>query len=87
MREKYGLDAVVAGETDEWKRILRLRNWIHTHIKIENDNPTRTRRRRSPFWIPLWREACSSALTSASCRTPLLNSFGYVTRRLGADRD
>jgi len=38
LRERYGLDAVVAGETDEWKRILLLRHWIKSKIEIENDS-------------------------------------------------
>lgn len=28
----YGLDAVMAGETDEWERILLLRHWIRLNI-------------------------------------------------------
>ncbi len=84
LREKYGLDAVVAGETDEWMRILLLRNWIHAHIRIENDHPTPTR--QEPFAI------LDAALAGGAfecthfsiVQHAVLNSFGYVTRRLGA---
>ncbi|MDX2441154.1 MAG: hypothetical protein QNK40_11470 [Desulfobacterales bacterium] len=33
---KYQLDAVFNGETDEFKRMLLLRHWIKTVIKIED---------------------------------------------------
>ena len=34
LREKYQLDTIFHGETDELKRILLLRNWIRVHISI-----------------------------------------------------
>ena len=34
--EKYQLDTVFHGETDEFKRILLLRNWIKAVIKIDD---------------------------------------------------
>ena len=43
LRERYGLDKVVEGEADELKRILLLRHWIASSIRIDNDNPTPTR--------------------------------------------
>ena len=43
LRKRYGLDDVLAGENDEWKRILLLRHWIRSHIEIDNENPTQTR--------------------------------------------
>ena len=43
LRETYHLDDVVKNETDEWRRMLLLRHWIKSNIKIENDNPTQTR--------------------------------------------
>jgi len=39
LKEKYQLDTVFHGETDELKRILLLRNWIKKHIKIDNVGP------------------------------------------------
>jgi hypothetical protein len=43
LRARYGLGVVVAGETDEWKRIVLLRHWIRSNIAIDNHNPTQTR--------------------------------------------
>jgi hypothetical protein len=34
--DKYQLDMVVLGETDEFKRFLLLRHWIKTTIKIDD---------------------------------------------------
>ena len=39
LRAKYQLDTVFHGETDELKRILLLRNWIKSQIKIDNEGP------------------------------------------------
>ena len=36
LKEKYQLDTVFHGEEDELKRILLLRHWIKTVIKIED---------------------------------------------------
>ncbi len=37
--EKYQLDTIFHGETDEFKRILLLRHWIKTVISIEDHSP------------------------------------------------
>ena len=42
LRARYGLDEVLVGETDEWKRILLLRHWLWSNIRIDNHHPTRT---------------------------------------------
>ena len=36
LREKYQLDTIFHGETDEFKRILMLRHWIRTVISIDD---------------------------------------------------
>ncbi len=84
LREKYGLDAVVAGETDEWKRILRLRNWIHMHIRIENEHPTRTRQEAFAILDSALAGGVFECTHFSIVQDAVLNSFGYVTRRLGA---
>ncbi len=43
LRERYELDKVVAGETDEFRRILLLRHWIFSTIRVDNEHPTPTR--------------------------------------------
>lgn len=83
LRERYGLDAVVAGETDEWKRILLLRHWIRSNIAIDNDNPTKTRADTFAI-IDAALEGGKFHCTHFSIvQHAVLNSFGYVTRRLG----
>ena len=83
LKQRYNLEKVVEGETDEWKRILLLRHWIRANIEIENANPAETR--GDPFGI------LDSALAGGRFHCThysrvlhaVLNSFGYVTRRLG----
>lgn len=83
LKQRYDLEKVVEGETDEWQRMLLLRHWIRANIEIENANPAETR--GDPFGI------LDSALTGGRFHCThfsrvlhaVLNSFGYVTRRLG----
>ena len=83
LKERYGLEEVVRGEENEWQRILLLRNWIRSNIEIDNYNPSETR--GDPFAI------LDSALQGGRFHCThfsrvlhaVLNSFGYVTRRLG----
>lgn len=83
LKQRYNLEEVVAGESDEWKRILLLRHWIRANIEIENVTPAETR--GDPFGI------LDSALQGGRFHCThfsrvlhaVLNSFGYVTRRLG----
>jgi hypothetical protein len=84
LREKYGLDAVVAGEADEWMRILLLRNWIHAHIRIENEHPTRTRLETFAILDAALAGGAFECTHFSIVQHAVLNSFGYVTRRLGA---
>lgn len=83
--EKYRLDTVFHGETDEFKRILLLRHWIKSVIKI-ND-----------FGDPypgdgFAEEILDNALKGQgyhcghfmTVQNAVLNAFGYVTRTLGA---
>lgn len=37
LRDEYRLDEVVAGERDEFRRILRLRHWVHTRWSFDFD--------------------------------------------------
>ena len=83
LHSRYRLDDAVTGENDEWKRILLLRHWIKSNIEIDNNNPTKTR--GDTFAI------LDAALVGGKfhcthfsiVQHAVLNSFGYVTRRLG----
>ena len=37
LREEYRLDDVVAGEASEFRRMLKLRHWVHSRWHIDND--------------------------------------------------
>ena len=83
LRSRYGLDAVVAGESDEWKRILLLRHWIKSNIAIENDNPTQTRGDTFAILDAALKGGKFHCTHFSIVQHAVLNSFGYVTRRLG----
>jgi hypothetical protein len=83
--EKYHLDTIFHGETDELKRILLLRHWIKSVIAI-ND-----------FGDPYPGEGYAEGILDAALKgqgfhcghymivqNAVMNAFGYVTRTLGA---
>jgi hypothetical protein len=82
---KYRLDTIFHGETDEFKRILLLRHWIKTVIAI-ND-----------FGDPYPGEGNAEGILDAALKgqgfhcghfmivqNAVMNAFGYVTRTLGS---
>ena len=85
LREKYQLDTIFHGETDEFRRVLLLRNWIKQHIRINDTGP-----------YPKGSEAAEKILDEAlkgqgyHCghymivQNAIMNAYGYVTRCLGA---
>jgi hypothetical protein len=83
LRERYGLDAVVQNETDEWKRILLLRHWIRSHIEIDNENPTPTRGDAFAILDAALKGGKFHCAHFSIVQHAVLNSFGYVARRLG----
>ncbi len=83
--EKYQLDTIFHGETNEFKRILLLRHWIKKHIKIDLKNPH--------FSGEGYAEGILDAALQgegfhcghfAIVQNGILNAYGYVTRSLGA---
>lgn len=84
LKEKYLLDTIFHGETDELKRILLLRNWIRQIISINDPGPHPGD------------GSCESILDHAlkgagyHCghfmvvQNAIMNAYGYVTRCLGA---
>lgn len=85
LREKYQLDTVVAGETDEFKRQLLLRDWIRSVIQISDFEPS-----YPGGSVP--EEILDNALQGQGyhcghymvVQNAVMNAFGYVTRCLGA---
>jgi len=84
LKEKYQLDTIFHGETDELTRILLLRNWIKKHIAIDNVGPYPGC--GSPECI------LDEALKGHGfhcghdmvVQNAVMNAYGYVTRCLGA---
>ena len=85
LKTKYQLDTIFHGETDEFKRILLLRHWIKSVIKI-ND-----------FGDPYPGDGYAEGILDAALKgqgfhcghfmtvqNAIMNAFGYVTRTLGA---
>jgi hypothetical protein len=83
LRARYGLDTVVAGETDEWKRILLLRHWIRSNIAIDNDTPTQTRGDTFAILDAALKGGKFHCTHFSIVQHAVLNSLGYITRRLG----
>ncbi len=83
LRERYGLDKVVAGETDELKRILLLRHWIATHIRIDDANPTPVREDAFAILDAALKGGGFHCAHFRIVQHAVLNSFGYVARTLG----
>lgn len=85
LKNKFQLDTIFKGETDEFKRILLIRNWIRRHISINdfgdpypgNDHPAGiidAARQGQGFH-------CGHYMV---VQNALMNAYGYVTRCLGS---
>ena len=83
--EKYQLDTIFHGETDEFKRILMLRHWIKSVIKINNNG--------DPYPGGGYVEGILDAALQGhgfhcahfmTVQNGIMNAYGYVTRCLGA---
>lgn len=85
LREKYQLDTVLQGEEDEFKRMLLLRDWIRTVVQI------------SDFEEAYPGDDFAEGILDAALagqgfhcghymivQNAIMNSYGYVTRCLGA---
>ena len=83
LREDYALEKVVAGETDEFKRILLLRHWMNTNIAIDNEHPTKTRGDTFAILDAARKGGKFHCTHFSIVQHAILNSFGYVARRLG----
>ena len=85
LREEYGLDKVVAGESEEFRRLLKLRHWVNTRWPIDNDQ------KEGGDAFAILEKAktgagfhCSHSLT---VQHAVMVSMGYVVRDLGIDRN
>jgi len=85
LKEKYQLDTIFHGETDEFKRILMLRHWIRTVITIDDHG--------DPYPGSGYVEGILDAALEGQgfhcghfmkVQNGIMNAYGYVTRTLGA---
>lgn len=85
LKEKYQIDSIFHGETDEFKRILLLRHWVKSVIPIEDHSPNYSG------------EGFAEGILDAALggegfhcghfmvvQNGVLNAYGYLTRALGA---
>ena len=83
--EKYQLDTIFHGETDEFKRIILLRHWIKKHITIDLENPHYSGNGYVEGILDAALQGegfhCGHF---ARVQNGILNAYGYVTRFLGA---
>lgn len=85
LREEYRLEDVVRGEEGGFRRILRLRAWVHSRWPIDNDQGF------SGDAFAILEKArtgagfhCSHSMT---VQYAVMTSMGYVARNLGTDAD
>lgn len=84
LRREYALPRVLAGERDEFRRLLLLRHWVHTRWPIDNNQTfggdafaiLEMARTGAGFH-------CSHSMT---VQHAVLTAMGYVARNLGVDR-
>ncbi len=83
--EKYQLDTIFHGETDEFKRILLLRHWIRSVVSIDNHG--------DPYPGDGYVEGILDAALEGQgfhcghfmkVQNGIMNAYGYVSRTLGA---
>lgn len=85
IKEKYMLDTVINGETNEFKRILLLRNWIKSRIQIDD------------YGDPYPNEKSAEGILDEALKgqgyhcghfmlvqNDVMNAYGYIARPLGA---
>jgi hypothetical protein len=85
LRDEYGLEKVIAGEPNEFRKLLMLRHWVHTRWPIDNDQ------KEGGDAFAILEKAktgagfhCSHSLT---VQHAVMVSMGYVVRDLGVDRN
>jgi hypothetical protein len=85
LRKKYQLDTVFHGEQDELKRILLLRHWIKSVIKIENSSKHYSGEGYAEGILDAALKGegfhCGHFMT---VQNAVMNAYGYVSRTLGA---
>lgn len=85
LREKYKLDTVFHGETNEFKRILLLRDWIKSNIEINDYGDPYPGKGFAEGILDAAIEGqgfhCGHFMT---VQNAIMNAYGYLSRPLGA---
>ena len=84
LKEKYQLDTIFHGETDELKRILLLRNWIRSVISINDPGPhpgDGSAESILDYALKGNGYHCGHFMV---VQNAVMNAYGYVTRCLGS---
>jgi hypothetical protein len=84
LKEKYQLDTIFHGETDELKRILLIRHWIRNHIQIDNIGPYPGDGSAESILDEAIRGHGFHCGHYMVVQNAIMNAYGYVTRCLGA---
>ena len=85
LKEKYQLDTIFHGDTDELKRILLLRHWISKHIKIDNYGPYAGNGSVESILDEAMKGHGYHCGHYTAVQNAILNAYGYVTRCIIAD--
>ena len=83
LKDKYQLDTIFQGETDELKRILLLRNWIKKIIKIDNVGPYPGDGSPESILDEALKGHGFLCQHYMVVQNAIMNGYGYITRCLG----
>src|SRR5262249_53155867 len=85
IRQEYKIDTIVEGEANEFRRMLKLRHWVHTRWPIDN------LQKFSGDAFAILEKAKTGAgfhcTHSMTVQHAVMTAMGYVARDLGVDRD
>jgi hypothetical protein len=84
LKAKYQLDTIFHGQQDELKRILLLRNWIRTHIPINDPGPHPGDGSAESIIDEGLKGNGFHCGHFMVVQNAIMNAYGYVTRTLGA---
>jgi hypothetical protein len=84
LKEKYQLDTIFHGETDELKRILLLRHWIRSKIRIDDIGPYPGDGSAESILDEGLKGHGFHCGHYMLVQNAVMNAYGYVTRCLGA---
>jgi hypothetical protein len=84
LKTKYQLDTIFHGQQDELKRILLLRNWIRSHIPINDPGPHPGNGSAESIIDEGLKGNGFHCGHYMAVQNAIMNAYGYVTRCLGA---